>query len=267
MGTSCVPMGAEPTSPALTDDAAIGGRLRLRQPARGHRFGHDAILLAASTPAHGGDVAIDLGAGVGAAGLALAQRVGGLTLHLVEIDPALARLAADNATRNGLAARVSAHVLDVAAPPADFAAAGLALQNADRVLMNPPFHDSARTQPSPDTQRRVAHAALPGGLAIWLGTAARLLRPGGTLSLIYHADRLDEILGLIDAGFGGVTIQPVHPKPGAAAIRVLLRAVKGSRAPLALLPGVLLPGEDGRPTAPVEAVLRDGATLPLAELP
>ncbi len=260
-------MGLEPSLPALTDDAALGGRLRLRQPARGHRFGHDAMLLAASTPGQVGEVAVDLGAGVGAAGLALAQRVAGLTVHLVEIDAALARLAAENAARNGLAARVSAHVLDVGAPPADFAAAGLGPQSADRVLMNPPFHDSARVQPSPDARRRAAHAAPPGALATWLAAAARLLRPDGSVTLIHHADRLGEILVLLDSAFGAVAIQPVHPKPGAAAIRVLVRAVKASRAPLALLPGLLLNGADDRSTVEAEAVLREGATLPLAELP
>src|SRR5690242_21787994 len=99
----------------LTDDAALGGRLRLRQPARGHRFGHDAILLAAACPAQHGEIAVDLGAGVGAAGLALVLRVAGLTMHLVELDPELARLAADNAARNDLASRVPVHALDVAA--------------------------------------------------------------------------------------------------------------------------------------------------------
>src|SRR5262249_28872615 len=110
--TSCGRMGAEHVD-AFTDDAALGGRLTLRQPARGHRFGHDAILLAASTPAAAGELAVDLGAGVGAAGLALARRVGGLTVHLVEIDAGLAELARENAERNGFAGRVVAHALDV----------------------------------------------------------------------------------------------------------------------------------------------------------
>src|SRR5215475_11096825 len=110
--TSCGRMGAEHVD-AFTDDAALGGRLKLRQPARGHRFGHDAILLAASTPAASGEIAVDLGAGIGAAGLALARRVAGLTVRLVEIDSELAELAAGNATRNGLAERVTAHALDV----------------------------------------------------------------------------------------------------------------------------------------------------------
>src|SRR5437764_1285321 len=138
--TSCGRMGGRPISHGFTDDAVLGGRLILRQPARGHRFGHDAILLAAATPAAAGEVAVDLGAGVGAAGLALARRVAGLTVHLVEIDAELATLARHNAERNGFAGGAAAHALDVAGPFEAFAAAGLAAGCADRVLMNPPFH-------------------------------------------------------------------------------------------------------------------------------
>jgi hypothetical protein len=42
--------------------------------------------------------------------------------------------------------------------------------------------------------------------------------------------------------------------------------VKSSRAPLALLPGLLLADVAGRPTAQAEAVLREHATLSLADL-
>src|SRR5215510_2556250 len=101
---------------AVTDDAVLGGRLRLKQPRRGHRVGHDAILLPAATAAEPGEHVVDLGAGVGAAGLALAARVPGITLTLVEIDPELAAVAAENASRNGLADRVRTLSLDVAAP-------------------------------------------------------------------------------------------------------------------------------------------------------
>jgi len=140
--------------PDLTDDAVLGGRLRLWQPRRGHRFGHDAILLAAATPAR--DRAVDLGAGVGAAGLALAARVPGLRVTLVDISANLAALAALNAARNQLAGRVDAVALDVAASAADYAVAGLPPASCDAVLMNPPFNDPARHKPSPDRQRRAA---------------------------------------------------------------------------------------------------------------
>src|SRR6266508_1946551 len=105
--TSCVPMPADARANDLTEDAVLGGRLRLAQPKRGHRVGHDAILLAAACPARAGERTVDLGAGVGAAGLALAARVDGVEVTLVEIDARLAALASENARRNGLGARVS----------------------------------------------------------------------------------------------------------------------------------------------------------------
>jgi tRNA1(Val) A37 N6-methylase TrmN6 len=255
-------MGAE--SDRLSEDAVLGGSLTLRQPLRGHRVGHDAILLAAATAANAGERAVDLGAGVGAAGLALARRVDGLAVTLVEIEPALAALAQENAERNALAERVCAVCLDVAAPAAAFAAAGLPSGTAHRVLMNPPFNTAPEQRPSPDRGRRLAHVAPPDMLDQWVRTAARLLRPSGVLTLIWRADGLDMLLIALAAGFGAITLLPVHPKPGAVAIRVLARAVKARRAPLALLPALVLTDAAGEPSVEAEAILRAGAALPLA---
>ena len=253
-----------PGSPSeLTDDAVLGGRLRLTQKRRGHRVGHDAILLAAATGARPGDRAIDLGAGVGAAGLALAQRVPDLEVTLVEIDPELAGIATENIARNGLAQRVRAVTLDATAPEDEFAACGIVPGMADRVLMNPPFNDPARQNLSPDPDRRAAHAAPQGALASWADTAARLLHSAGTLTLVWRADGLAEVLAALEPRFGGVAVLPVYGRPGQPAIRILVRASKGGRTPLALLPGLLLNDEDGRPTAEAEAVLRGGESLPL----
>jgi tRNA1(Val) A37 N6-methylase TrmN6 len=247
-------VAADPTS----DDALLGGKLVLRQPLGGHRFGHDTVLLAAATPARRGEEAIELGAGVGAAGLALARRVEGLAVTLVEIEPRLAALAHENAARNKLATRVRAVCLDVSAKPAQFAAAGLSENSADHVLMNPPFN--APHQPSPDRARRLARGASSDTLAQWIDTAARLLRPQGALTLIWRADGLAAVLAALTQ-FGAARITPVYPKPAAAAIRVLVSATKNSRAPLTLLPGLLLADSDNKPTAAAEAILRDGAAL------
>jgi tRNA1(Val) A37 N6-methylase TrmN6 len=253
-----------PAEPDLTDDLALGGRLRLLQPRRGHRFGHDAILLAAATPARAGDRVADLGAGVGTAGLALAARVDGVRVTLVEIDACLAALAGENAIRNSLAGRVDAVALDIAAPPDAFAAAGLVSESCDIVMMNPPFHDAGKLQASPDACRRRAHEIEAAKLTDWAAAARRLLRPGGVLTLIFRADGLPALLDLVD-GFGGITVMPVHPKPGAAAIRVLLAAVKGSRAPFVIRESLVLAGSDGTPTARTEAILRQGQALDLVE--
>jgi hypothetical protein len=149
-----------------SEDAVLGGRLVLRQPLRGHRVGHDAILLAAATSAASGDHAVDLGSGVGGAGLALARRIEDLNVTLVEVDPVLTELAAGNAQRNGLSDRVRAVRLDVESSAADFIAAGLAPGSAACVLMNPPFNIAQ--QPSPDYGRRLAHAATEATLERWL---------------------------------------------------------------------------------------------------
>jgi tRNA1(Val) A37 N6-methylase TrmN6 len=242
-----------------TQDAVLGGRLRLAQPKGGHRFGHDAILLAAAVPAEAGDLCVEFGAGVGAAGLALAHRCRGVRLVLAEIDPALAALAEANAVANDLADRVRVVALDVTGPARDFAAHGLAGDSFDHVLMNPPYLDPARHRTGAD--KAGAHAATPDMLARWFASAGRLLVRGGTLTAILRADRLDEALIAARDGFGSVMVRPIHPAPGKPAIRIIVAMRRLAKGPLAILPGFDLADAAARPTARAEAVLRDGAGL------
>jgi tRNA1(Val) A37 N6-methylase TrmN6 len=246
-----------------SEDAALGGRLLLRQPRKGHRFGHDAILLAAACSACPGEHLVDLGAGVGTAGLAVARRVRDLAVTLVETDPALVALARDNAARNDLAGRVSAVRLDVAASAAAFAAAGLPPRAADHVIMNPPFN--ATQNPSPEGGRRLAHSADGGTLASWLKAASRLLKASSVVTLIWRGDDLESVLTGVSVSFGAIVVLPIHPKPDMPAIRVLVRGVKSSRAPLSLLPGLFLADRAGRVTSEADAVLRAAEALPLSQ--
>jgi tRNA1(Val) A37 N6-methylase TrmN6 len=244
-----------------TEDAVLGGRLTLRQPKRGHRFGHDAILLAAATDARPGETAVDLGAGVGTAGLALAHRVPKLNVALVEVDPMLAGLARENAARNALADRVQVAALDVNASAQDFARAGLPPECAQHVLMNPPFNDPVRQNASPDAGRRYAHTAARDTLVQWVDRATSLLAPSGILTMIWRADGLADVLAALNVQFGDVAILPVYPRSDAAAIRILVRATKGSGAPLLLLPGLTLNDADGKPSLEAEEILRNGERL------
>jgi tRNA1(Val) A37 N6-methylase TrmN6 len=245
-----------------TEDAYLGGQLRLRQPKSGHRAGHDAILLAAATPVRSGDRVVDFGAGVGAAGLALARRTAGIELVLVEIDAALAALASGNAASNGLAADVV--VLDVTSAADTFAAAGLMPESVDVVLMNPPFNDPMRHRASPEESRRTAHVATATTLESWVNAGRRLLKSGGVLSLIWRADGLADVLAALDRGFGSLEILPVHGNATGPAIRVLIRAIKGGKAPLQLHPGLMLNNESALPNKGVEDILAGRAVLPLA---
>lgn len=245
----------------VTHDAALGGRLRLAQPKRGHRFGHDAILLAAAIPAKSGDRVVEFGAGVGAAGLAVAARVPGIDLTLVEIEPELTALASQNIAANGFSASARAVTLDVEAPSAAFEAAGLPAESIDHVLMNPPFNDAAM-QASPNPLRRKAHASGRDTLSQWIASAACLLRPGGMLTLIWRAHDLTAIEHALHGTFGDMAVLPIHSIEGQAAIRVICRAVKGATGARMDLQGFVLNDSNRTPTDAAEAVLRDGRALP-----
>lgn len=258
--TNCGPM----TDPAgeFSDDAFLGGQLCLRQPRSGHRAGHDAVLLAAATPARAGDRVVDFGAGVGAAGLAVARRVPGISLVLVELDAALAGLARGNAAANSIAADVV--VLDVTSNAEAFAAAGLTPDSADVVLMNPPFNDPARHRASPDKAREIAHVSEPATLESWVHASRRILKSGGALSLIWRADGLAEVLAALDRGFGSLAILPVHGDAKMPAIRVLVRAVKGGKAPTQIHAALMLNDESAVPNKQVRNILAGKGVLPLA---
>lgn len=253
------------TDPAfdLTEDAFLDGQLLLRQPKSGHRSGHDAVLLAAATPAGPGNRVADLGAGVGAAGLSVARRVAGIELVLVEIDAILAELARANAVSNGIAAEVI--VLDVEADAAAFAAAGLVPDSIDAVLMNPPFNDPARHRISPDPARGIAHVATATTLSNWVHAARRILKPRGALTLIWRADGIAEVLAALDHGFGSLQILPVHGDPRRPANRILVRAIKGGRAPTQIHAALLLNDESGLPNKKVQEILAGRGSLPLAK--
>jgi tRNA1(Val) A37 N6-methylase TrmN6 len=246
----------------FTEDAFLGGQLRLRQPKSGHRAGHDAMLLAAATPARPGDRVVDFGAGVGAAGLAVARRVAGIELVLVEIDEALAGLARGNADLNAIAADVV--VLDVTADAAAFGAAGLGPDSVDVVLMNPPFNDSARHRASPDGARASAHMATPATLESWIHAGRRILKSGGALSLIWRADGIAEVLAALGRGFGSLMIVPVHADAATPAIRVLIRAIKGGKAPTKLQAALMLNDESALPNKQLQDILAGRGVLPLA---
>jgi tRNA1(Val) A37 N6-methylase TrmN6 len=245
-----------------TEDAFLGGRLRLRQPKSGHRAGHDAMLLAAATAARPGDRVVEFGAGIGAAGLALATRVEGIRLVLVEIDAVLAGMARDNAAANAISADIV--VLDVTSEASAFGAAGLAPDSADVVLMNPPFNDLLRHRASPDSSRASAHVATATTLESWIHASRRILKSGGNLTLIWRADGLADVLAGLDRGFGSLKILPVHGDPTAPANRVLVRATKGGKAPMEIHPGLMLNEASTVPNKWVHEILAGKGVLPLA---
>ena len=239
----------------------LGGRLTLRQPAKGHRSGTDAVLLAACAP-NAQVRAVDVGSGVGAAGLCALERIAGLDMTCVEIDPALVALCDQNISENCYATRARAIEADVL-KPARRRAAGLVEGSFDLVLTNPPFLDPAKARVSPDAAKARAHVA-EGGLEIWMKASLALLRPGGIFLMIHRADALADILAGASGRIGNLRLMPVHAKAGEPAVRLLVYGKKGSRAPLALLPPLVLHEADGSFTPEAQAIHRGEAGIALA---
>lgn len=244
-----------------TDDAFLGGRLALLQPARGFRAGIDAVLLAAAAPDIGPARVLDAGAGVGTAGLCLASRVGAVDVTLVEREPRLAGMARRNVDRNGLAGRVRVVAADLTASPAELLAAGLAPEMFALLLANPPWHVAGTGRLPHNDIAAAANVMAQGALEAWLRTLARLAAPGATLVLIHRVEVLTRLLGGLDRRFGAIELWPLHSRAGAPARRLLVRAEKGSRAPLVLHAGLVVHAADGGFTPRVDDVLRNGAGL------
>jgi tRNA1(Val) A37 N6-methylase TrmN6 len=242
-----------------TEDRWLGGRLTLIQPKRGHRVGTDAALLVAGAGDVGQGRIVDIGAGVGAVGLALAQRNPLASVDLVELDPELARLAVSNAERNGLSKRTRVLRLDALNPKAR-REAGLA-ESAGCVVTNPPFFDAAAFRASPDEGKARAHVMPPTGFADWIGTSLAVLAPGGRFVMIHRPEALGAILSGIGSRLGALVLLPVHPAMGAGAHRLMISGVKGSKAPLRLAAGLVLHGADGRLTAEADALHRGERTI------
>jgi tRNA1(Val) A37 N6-methylase TrmN6 len=247
-----------PMTDVTTDDRLLDGRVRLRQPAEGFRTSIEAVLLAAAVPATDGDMVLDVGAGTGAAALCLAARVQGVQVTGIEAERGLVRLAGDNAEDSGLATRCRFYLGNLAAPPVRLSPASF-----DHVMANPPFL-SAGTGRSPRHSGRV-QAMVEGDVTLsgWLDFCLRMVRQGGTVTVIHRADRLDELLSGLTGRLGALVVLPLWPHAGEPAKRVIVTGRRGSGAPLTLLPGLVLHRPDGSYTPAAEKVLRAGEGIDL----
>ncbi|WP_428245848.1 tRNA1(Val) (adenine(37)-N6)-methyltransferase [Ferrovibrio sp.] len=253
-----------------TLDALLGGRVQLKQPRKGQRASADAVMLAAAVPARRGQRVLELGCGTGVAMLCLAARLPGLEIDGIELQPDLVALARGNIAANGQEERLRAFAADLRERRQ--AGPGVAPNSYDQVFANPPYFDPARHRVAADPGRALARQGRVRGetspeaetdAAAWIGAMLRYCKPGGRLTLIQRVEQLGALLVALEPKAGGIEVIPLHSKPGQAAKRLILRAVKGGKAPLMLRPGLVLHHPDGSYFPEIDAVLRDGAALPI----
>lgn len=242
-----------------TTDALLGGLVRLKQPRKGQRASADAVMLAAAVGARAGARVLELGCGSGVAMLCLAARLKTVTVAGLELQPDLVALCARNIAANGVEDRLSVIEGDIRARRV----AGLAPNSFDQVFANPPYFDAARHRVSPHAGRATARAeAEDADLGHWVAAMLRYAKPNAGLTLIHKAERLGDILAALGGKAGAVRVIPLWSKAGQPAKRVIVRAIKGSKAPLTLTPGLVLHQADGSYLPEIDAVLRNGAALP-----
>ncbi len=243
----------------VTRDRFLGGKIEVLQPSRhGHRSGLDAILLAATLPHDCQGNAADLGSGSGVAGLAAIALRPQLNVLLVENNPMMAELAyqtSNLAKNSALSSRVEVLEADVTLTGANRQNAGLAGGSFEFAIMNPPYLDTSSNRASNDLVKAEAHMMGYGGLDAWMRTATSILKPGGMLAMIYRSQSIGQIIAATQGRFGNLQFMPIHPKSDQPAKLLLLRAIKGSRAPISFVPPIIVHNADGSFTAKAAAIL------------
>jgi len=242
---------------AVTDkaDSLLGGQVGLYQPEGGYRVAVDPVLLAASVPLASTGRLLDIGTGAGAAALCFAHRAPGSRVTGLELQPGMAALARRNVELNDMQDRVTILEGDLLRPPRE-------LQGGfDHVIANPPYLPAERADPPPDASKAAANVEGEAVLADWIDFAIRMVKPKGAITFIHRADRLGELLALLDGRAGGIVVFPLWPKPGREAKRVIVRARPGVKTPLRLSAGLVLHQEDGEYSKEALSILRDGEAL------
>jgi tRNA1(Val) A37 N6-methylase TrmN6 len=254
-----LPPASASIPPTLTEDGFLNGRLRILQPEKGYRAGIDAVFLAASIPCAEGDRIFEAGTGTGVAALCLAFRVPGIQITGIEVQARYAMLAEENARRNECGSGIKIIHADIKEALRRDVAHLPAPGSFAHAFANPPYFEDGKSTPSPVTLKAGAHNFAAEDLDLWVKALHGLLEPRGTATLVYRAEALPKVLATFEGRFGDITVAPLFPRHGLAATRIIVQGVKGSRAPVQLLPGLVLHGDDGKFTSAAEAILRDGA--------
>ena len=249
------------TKLAVTDDQFLHARVKLRQFAKGHRAGSDAVFLAATIPPTLNGQVVDAGSSSGAVGLMAAWRAPQSRVQLVDINADVLDLATFNIESNAMQSRVHIQVADLFVSHAEREACGICRGDADLVLSNPPFLDEGQARISPDEDRVRAHVMPDGGLEKWILACLHMLKPNGVLTMIHRADQLDELLHLMQGRFGDIAILPIYPREDETATRILISGKRNSRAPLRVLPALTLHKPDGGFTPRAAAIHSGDAAI------
>ena len=241
---------------SLTEDYLLAGSIQICQPKDGFRAAIDTVLMAASVPASSGHRVFEAGSGSGAAAICLGNRVPGSEITGIEIQPNMVTLAGHNIRLNQLQKNVKVMIGDIGGPPPPMLRGPF-----DHAMANPPFMGANEGRVPKQTETAIAKTFGMTDLNDWITGIHFQLKRKGTITLVWRADKLHLAISALMLEFGDIRVFPLWPKPGRSAKRVLVRARKGVKTPMTLLPGLVIHREDGSYTSACEAVLKGGSSL------
>jgi tRNA1(Val) A37 N6-methylase TrmN6 len=247
------------TPSSLSEDAFLGGKLNILQPEKGYRAGIDAVFLAASIPTNAGETIFEAGIGAGVASLCLLARMPQLHVTGIEVATRYAVLCEQNAKRNNFSENVHVITADVKDAMRRELSHMPQHNSFAHAFANPPYFDEGKVTASPTLLKATAHAFGPDDLDLWIKVLHAMVMLRGTVTIIHRAETLGKLLNAMEGKFGDTRVAPLYARVGTAASRVIVQGVKGSKAPMQLLPGLILHEDDNSFTPDAEAVLRDGA--------
>lgn len=235
-----------------TQDRLLNGKVTILQPKTGYRVAIDPIFLAASINAKPNQQVLDVGFGVGAASICLQQRVNQCFITGIEVDNSLIPLALYNCRTYNNINILHNDIKDLYNT--------LPNNHYDHVITNPPYFDPKRYRSSPNPLKASSHMYSTVSMKEWVQFCINKLKTNGIFTIIYRPDYFHEIISSFDSKIGKLTVYPIWPRTGQNAVRLIIQAVKGSKSPCKVLPGIVLHDNNGY-TAEAEAILKHGGAI------
>ncbi|NQZ14572.1 MAG: methyltransferase [Alphaproteobacteria bacterium] len=232
----------------------LNKQVRLKQAENGFRTSMDSVMLAAACPVKKGQELLDMGCGVGSAGLCVLKRIDGVLLTGIDIQADHVAIAVENAEMNNMQERSEFLCSDIRGYKKE--------KGYHQAICNPPYLETGAHLRSPSEAKATAMGHSDDlRTKDWVENGYRLLRPEGSLTMVHEAGKLDKILQAMEGRFGAIDVIPLWPKHGTPAKRVIVRAIKGRKSPVRIHSGLVLHDEDGGYTVEAEGILREAKGL------
>lgn len=239
-------------------DAFLGGKFHIWQPkTQNHRAGIEPIILASLVPKNAKGKMIDMGAGCGAIGFAVATRCKNVKITLAEKQKKLVELMEESKKlkenkniKDNIEKIENIDILDKNINKT------LKNQTFEWVIANPPFRKTNQ-QKSPFEGKQHAHSMKNNKDIIqWVQVAARLLKAKGTMMMIITPECLSDIMPAVNKSFGDITLLPIQSYENKIAKRLVISAKKGTKTPLIIQPPLIVHKQNGQYTKKIKDMVK-----------